>query len=257
MFLSASSPRQSKLLTVGALVALAWAALWVWGESPYARYLDHRSLDALGADEPLLALFVVGWVVMLVAMMLPTSFPLILLFTNMVHLRADRGRLLTLLLLGYLSVWTLFGLLIYVGDGQIHRLVAASAWLQVHVSLIAVATLLVAGVYQFTPLKYHCLDKCRSPLAFITSHWRGRHDQGQAFLLGVHHGIFCVGCCWSLMLIMFAIGMGNLGWMLALGAIMAVEKNLSWGRRVAAPLGAALILAGLGLALAANLLRTM
>jgi predicted metal-binding membrane protein len=233
--------RPSGLVMVGALVALAWLALAWWGESPYGRYLDHRSLDADGNREALLALFVAGWVVMIVAMMLPTSAPLVLLFGNMVSRRADARRLLTLLLVGYLSIWTAFGLAVFVGDGLIHTLVAASPWLQAHVWLIGAATLLVAGGYQFTPLKYRCLEQCRSPLTFITSHWRGRHDASQAFLLGVHHGMFCVGCCWSLMLIMFAVGMGSLAWMLGLGTVMAVEKNLPWGRRLAAPLGAVLV----------------
>ena len=75
----------------------------------------------------------------------------------------------------------------------------------------------MAGVYQFTPLKYHCLDKCRAPLGFIMGHWRGRRERLQALRLGLHHGLFCVGCCWSLMLLMFAVGVGSLGWMLALG----------------------------------------
>lgn len=244
-----AGPRRPTLLAVGALVVLVWAALWTWGESPYARYLDHQSLDALGRPEPRLALFVLGWVVMLVAMMLPTSLPLVMLFSTMMSRRPNRGTLVTLLLVGYLGVWTLFGLVVHLGDGLIHTVVAASPWFHDHALLIGVATLLLAGVYQFTPLKYHCLQQCRSPLSFITSRWRGRAERGEALLLGVHHGLFCVGCCWTLMLIMFAVGMGNLGWMLGLGVVMAIEKNATWGRRLAAPLGGALIVLGLGLAL--------
>jgi len=90
-------------------------------------------------------------------------------------------------------------------------------------------------------LKYRCLDKCRSPLNFIVGHWQGGHEQAQAFKLGVNHGIFCLGCCWSLMLLMFAIGVGNIGWMLALGTVMAVEKNMPWGRRLSGPLGIVLL----------------
>jgi predicted metal-binding membrane protein len=113
--------------------------------------------------------------------------------------------------------------------------------------MIGGVVLLLAGAYQFTPLKYLCLDKCRSPFSFIAEHWRGRGEQAQAFLLGVHHARFCVGCCWMLMLLSFAVGVGNLGWMLGLGAIMAVEKNLPWGRRLSAPLG--VVLLGWGVAL--------
>jgi predicted metal-binding membrane protein len=105
-------------------------------------------------------------------------------------------------------------------------------------------TLLVAGAYQFSPLKYHCLEKCRSPLSFALEHWRGRRERLHALWLGVHHGLFCIGCCWSLMLLMFAVGVGNLGWMLALSAVMAAEKNLPWGRRLSAPLGVALLFWG-------------
>jgi predicted metal-binding membrane protein len=250
--LSAPPARRSVLAPVGALVLLAWLVLWAWGESPYGRYLDHRNLDAVRGQAPLFGLFVGGWVVMLVAMMLPTSLPLVLLFGGIVQRRSDRGRLLALLLVGYLSVWTVFGLFVHLGDTGVHALVDGLPWLQAHAWLIGAATLLVAGVYQFTPLKYRCLEECRSPLTFITSHWHGRHDQGQAFLLGVRHGMFCVGCCWSLMLLMFAVGMGSLAWMLGLGAVMAIEKNLPWGRWLARPLGAVLVAAGLAVAVAGN-----
>ena len=106
------------------------------------------------------------------------------------------------------------------------------------------------GIYQFTPLKYRCLDECRSPLGFVMNHWRGRSERREAFMLGVRHGLFCVGCCWSLMLLMFAVGVGNIGWMLVLAAVMATEKNVSWGRRLSAPVGAVLLVSAGVLAVA-------
>jgi predicted metal-binding membrane protein len=124
-------------------------------------------------------------------------------------------------------------------------------WLERHPWVVGAATLGAAGVYQFTPLKYKCLDKCRSPLSFITERWHGRNESRQSFVLGVHHGLFCVGCCWSLMILMFALGVGNLGWMLLLGVVMTVEKNMPWGRRLSAPLGLGLLFAG-GLVVALN-----
>jgi predicted metal-binding membrane protein len=114
--------------------------------------------------------------------------------------------------------------------------------------------LVLAGLYQFAPLKYACLDKCRSPLSFITEHWRGSHERTQAFRLGIRHGLFCIGCCWSLMLLMFAVGAGNIGWMLVLGAVMAIEKNLPWGRRLSKPLGVVLVLWGVAIAAGARFL---
>ncbi len=226
---------------LASLIGLAWLALVVWGSSPYGRYLDHNNLDAIRIEGGgTLLVFVLGWVLMTVAMMLPTSLPLVTLFRGMVQRRAEGAQLLSLLLLGYLGV-SVFGLVVHAGDAALHSLVASQPWLAEHAALIGTATLLLAGVYQFTPLKYHCLERCRSPLAFVAARWRGRQPAGEAFQLGVAHGLFCVGCCWSLMLLMFAVGVGSLGWMLALAAVMAVEKNLSWGRRLSGPLGLLLI----------------
>src|SRR5262249_15833043 len=90
-------------------------------------------------------------------------------------------------------------------------------------------------------LKYHCLDKCRTPLSFIMQHWHGITPRRDAFLLGTHHGVFCVGCCWAIMLLMFVVGTGNVDWMLVLGGVMGIEKNASWGKKLSRPLGLALI----------------
>lgn len=230
-----------------ALIALAWVTLIVLGQSPYARYLSHHSLDEVRGGGSLMLVFVAGWLIMLVAMMLPTSLSLVVMFDRLARRRPDYKRLVGLLLAGYLSIWTLFGMLVYLGDSMLHAAVARMPWLADHVSALSAGVLLLAGVYQFTPLKYHCLDKCRSPFSFITEHWRGRGEQGQAFLLGIHHGRFCLGCCWTLMLVMFAVGVGNLGWMLVLGALMAIEKNARWGRRLSTPLGFVLLAWGLSL----------
>jgi predicted metal-binding membrane protein len=234
------------------LIALAWAALFVWQQSPYGRFLEHHEVAhmEIGLDGDAVrfaALFISGWTLMTFAMMLPTSLPLIQMFQTMTRARADRLLLTSLLIGGYLAVWAGFGVAAHLGDWLLHQAVVARlashgdrAW------VVGSVTLVGAGLYQFTPLKYHCLDKCRSPFAFITEHWRGDRERFRSLLLGAHHGLFCVGCCWSLMMLMFAVGVGNLGWMLALGAVMAVEKNMPWGRRMSAPLGVGLIAAGIG-----------
>jgi predicted metal-binding membrane protein len=231
---------------LGVLIVLAWLALWVWGQSPYARFLSHHHLGELRGSG-LMLVFIAGWIVMIVAMMLPTSLPLVASFHTLTNRRMDQGTLLTLLVLGYLCVWTLFGVMIYTGDLILHQAVEHNAWLRANAWALGAATVSMAGLYQFTPLKYHCLDKCRSPLSFIMGHWRGYQEKAQAFRLGAHHGLFCLGCCWSLMLLMFAVGVGNLGWMLVLAAVMGVEKNMPWGKKISVPLGVFLL--GRGLAL--------
>jgi predicted metal-binding membrane protein len=242
----AENDRKFFSLLMGSLIALAWLALWVWGQSPYGRFLSHEYLgEASPGESYLLLVSVAGWILMSAAMMLPTSLPLVKLFHRLVHRHRDRTWLVALLIAGYLGVWTLFGVVIHLGDWGLHRATEQVEWLHNNAWVIGAATLLVAGVYQFTPLKHYCLERCRSPLSFIVEHWRGRHKQVQALWLGVHHGIYCLGCCWSLMLLMFAVGTGNLGWMLALGTVMAAEKNLSLGRRLSAPLGILLIVWGL------------
>ena len=244
------SDRRPFLVAFAGLIALTWASLVVWGRSPYGRFLSHKELGGVhgvgSRYDVVVLLFVAGWTLMIVAMMLPTSLPLVALFHSFVRERRNKVRLTASLVAGYLAVWTLFGLGVHTGDRFVHQAVDQSPWLDANTWVIGAATMLAAGLYQFTPLKYKCLEKCRSPLAFIMEHWRGGRGEQEAFHLGVRHGLFCLGCCWSLMLLMFAVGVGNLAWMLALAAVMTVEKNVAWGRRLSAPLGA-LLLAGAAL----------
>ena len=240
---------------VAGLVVLAWLVLWLWERSPYGRYLAHGELahfDLSGGLEPLLfqvSVYVLGWLLMTAAMMLPTALPLVNIFQRLTSLREDRTRLVVLVVLGYLAVWLAFGIAAHVFDLGLHEAFGHSDLLQRNAWVFGAAPLVVAGVFQFTALKYRCLDKCRAPLSFVVQHWSGRDSRLQAFGLGAHHGMFCVGCCWALMLLMFAVGTGSVGWMLALGALMAIEKNVSWGRRISAPLGVVLIAWGALIAL--------
>jgi predicted metal-binding membrane protein len=231
------------------LTLLAWLTLWAWGASPYGQRMGHRLAEfslgsGLGGIVLPAALFVGSWTLMTVAMMLPTTLPLIEIFGRITYRRADHTRLMALLIGGYLGAWTAFGIVAQAGNWGLHQVVARTAWLASNARLLAGGTLILAGVYQFTPLKYRCLEQCRSPLSFIMQHWQGRRERREAFLLGAHSGISCVGCCWTLMLLMFAVSTGHLAWMLALAIVMAIEKNVSWGRRLVAPLGVALLLWG-------------
>ena len=242
---------------IALLILLAWLSLWLWRHSPDGRFLSHEEIGGTaslgGGYLTLLALFVAGWTVMTVAMMLPTSLPLIAFFRTLVRTRPNRVSLVSLLVVGYLGVWAAFAGLIHIGDIGVHESVARIGLLDANAWAISAATFLFAGVYQFTALKYRCLDKCRSTVSFVMQNWRGGHERWDAFRLGVHHGIFCLGCCWSLMLLMFAVGVGNIAWMLVLAVVMATEKNMPWGSRLSAPLGIVLIGSGLILVLAGAL----
>jgi predicted metal-binding membrane protein len=245
--------RRAFLPVLTALSVLAWLTLWSWERSPYGRYLHHQDWSATGPAVLIcqtipggglaltMALYAAAWMLMTAAMMLPTTLPLFDAFDRVTVSRADHARLLTLLGLGYVSVWSGFGLLAHGLHAVILATLASIPTMVRDGWLIGVAVVALAGAFQFSSLKTRCLDKCRSPLSFVSSHWRGHRPHWQAFLLGAHHGAYCVGCCWALMLLMFALGTGSLGWMLLLGAVMAVEKNLPWGRRLSAPLGATLL----------------
>jgi predicted metal-binding membrane protein len=236
------------------LIAGAWLALVVWGASPFGYMLDHRAMgeSALhldGAYLRTLAVFVAGWSLMTVAMMLPTTFPLLLIFRNMTRNHQRRLWLLLVLVLGYLVVWSAFGAAAHFFDFFVHKAVEASPRLHANEWVLGAGPLLVAGVYQFTPLKHLCLDKCRSPFSFVAVRWHGEKAARCAFRIGIDHGIFCLGCCWSLMLLMFAVSIGNFAWMLVLAAVMGIEKNFAWGRGLSTPLGVVLLSAGMTICL--------
>ncbi len=232
------------------LVTAAWLSLILLGTSPYAGYLNHRQLsEGRLPFGLLLAIFVPAWTLMTVAMMLPTSLPLVTLFRTMVRRRPQATALVALLITAYLGTWALFGGVVYLLDRVFHEVIEHTPLLAANTVYLAVGTLLLAGIYQFTPLKDRCLQKCRSPLSFVAEHWHGGSGRLDAVRLGFRHGLFCIGCCWTLMLLMLAVGGVNLGWMLGLGAVMAAEKSAPWGRRLVTPVGLALIVWAVALAL--------
>lgn len=237
------------------LVALSWITLLVWEASPYGRYLNHGDWTALGLGAAICAavpggawlvpglLYAGGWLLMSAAMMLPTALPLIRLFDRMIAIRPDRARLHFLLIAGYMLAWAGFGVAAHALDRALHAGLGGWDWLATHAWVPGAMVLAGAGAFQFSALKYHCLDKCRTPLGFLMGHWQGARPARESFILGLAHGAYCVGCCWALMLLMFVVGTGSLGWMFLLALIMALEKNHPWGRHLAAPLGGALLAA--------------
>lgn len=245
--------RRVFLPVLSGLILLAWAALWFGERSPYGRYLRHDDWSTSGPAAFLcqtipggdvllpLALSCAAWILMTAAMMLPTTLPLFNAFDRLTEARADHARLLMLLGLGYIAAWGGFGAIAHVLHAALLAAIGAIPALAWNGWLIGVAVIAAAGAFQFSRLKRQCLDKCRSPLSFLIERWRGHAAGRQAFALGMRHGLYCVGCCWALMLLMLALGAGSIGWMLALACVMALERNLPWGRRLSAPLGAALL----------------
>jgi predicted metal-binding membrane protein len=233
------------------LIALAWAALALWEASPYGRYLDHGNWTQIGLAGAIcsflpqgellfpLLLYTGGWLLMSAAMMLPTTLPLLEVFRRMTAGRADAQMLLGLVIGGYLLAWAGFGVVAHLLDIAVNLTVRQSDWLVFNGWVLGAAVLALAGAFQFSRLKHYCLTRCRAPLSFVVSRWHGRAPRREALRLGVAHGVFCVGCCWALMLLMFVVGTGSVGWMLALGAVMALEKNLAGNGWLARHLGTA------------------
>ncbi|MGB7949960.1 MAG: DUF2182 domain-containing protein, partial [Candidatus Binatia bacterium] len=168
--------RRAFLYLMGSLITLAWIALFLWERSPYGRYLDHDQLGAIGTEARGLILaggfYVAGWTLMTVAMMLPTTLPLLEIFRRLTARRADRSLLMILVIAGYLAAWLGFGIVAHLGDWVLHELVEHVQWVGERAWVIGAGTLLAAGAFQFTRLKYRCLDKCRTPLSFVTEYWR-------------------------------------------------------------------------------------
>ena len=211
--------------------------------SGIAGSLHHDSLLEGGPGfGPALLLFLLGWQVMVAAMMLPSSLPLVRMFAAASSGAPDRGRALTAFVGAYAVVWSGFGLLAFLGDAGLHALVASSTWMAANDWAIAPSVLLLAGAFQFTPLKDACLRACRHPASFLRRHYR--RGAGGAFSLGARHGLFCVGCCWALMLVMFAAGAVSLIWMAALTALMVHEKTRPAGARTVPLTGTVLLAAG-------------
>lgn len=181
------------------------------------------------------------WVIMMAAMMLPSALPMILTFVDLSGRTSDFARGQGFVL-AYLLVWLAFSALATMAQWALQALdwvdpmiVSTSAWL-------TGALLLIAGLYQFSPLKRICLSGCRSPMAFLIGDWRPGFRG--AFVMGARHGLLCLGCCWALMGLLFVGGVMNLAWLAAVSVVVAVEKVLPGGDRFARLMG--MVLIGLG-----------
>jgi predicted metal-binding membrane protein len=180
------------------------------------------------------------WAVMMVAMMLPSAAPMILLVVGTYRRRGDRCRVLTFAFgSGYLVAWTAFSAAAALTQLLLHRAALLSPTMASNSAIVGGAILLFAGVYQWLPVKAACLTHCRSPLAFLAGHWR--EGAAGALAMGLRHGLYCVGCCWALMLLLFAAGVMNLLWVAAIAIFVLVEKLAPQGHVISRVAGVALV----------------
>jgi predicted metal-binding membrane protein len=244
---------------LAALTLLAWVVVWRgagMGMSALAMtsvtLFPHVQADAMKAMEPPefpWATVLAMWWVMMIAMMTPSAAPLVLLYRRVARQAVGRTRANTIyvpslfLILGYLVVWLGFSgvatALQYVlqRDGVISRALWSTS------ALLSAAVLLAAGAYQLSPLKRTCLRHCRGPVEFLTNAWRpGRIG---AFLMGLEHGVWCLGCCWMLMTLLFVGGVMNVVWIALLALLVLAEKLAPAGATVGRAVGVVLIAWGI------------
>jgi len=188
------------------------------------------------------------WAVMMVGMMSAAAAPVLVLFADMQVQRGARGPSMALLLfgLGYLAVWLGFSAFAALVQWALHEAAFLSSGLAASSRSVGGAILIGAGVYQLTPAKSACLRHCQSPLGFLMSHWRD--GLGGAFRMGLRHGSYCLGCCWALMGVLFAVGIMNLAWVGVLTAFILLEKIGPAGILVSRAGGVVLIASGIVLA---------
>lgn len=233
------------LLILWGLILIAWMLTILTVVTGQEHFLH---VDALIERNPLpllltLLLFLATWQVMTAAMMLPSILPMVHLF-----IKASRGQsqprlaLLTFVA-GYAAVWTGFALIAFVADMSLHELIHHWDWLHHHPWIIAGLTLVLAGGFQFSELKEQCLKACRHPLSFLTHHYQ--RGLRAAWDLGIRHGLYCLGCCWALMLLMFTVGVGHFTWMVALTSVMTLERTWKRGRELVPVVGIAFLVWGL------------
>ena len=229
-------------------IAAGWALAVTAELTGTAETLHHDTLIEGGSAWAAL-LFLLAWQAMVAAMMLPSALPLIRLFDAVSRNQERPGLARGAFLAGYGAVWTGFGALALLGDSALHHTVDAIPWLSERPWFVAGGVLALAGAFQFSDVKDQCLSKCRQPGPYLLAHYRRGPEAG--FRLGFGHGLFCLGCCWALMLVMFAVGVAVLWWMAALTAVMVYEKTGRHGRALTPVVG--IVLLGLAAITFANL----
>jgi predicted metal-binding membrane protein len=215
------------LVMAGRLDAAGRAAWDVLCRPGFGHMEGHFAAAAGGG----LALVYLMWSAMALAMMLPTAAPMVLTYAGIAETAAGKNeRVVSPLILaaGYVSVWLGFAAMATALQWGLMRLALLDSGLESSSPLFSGAIFVGAGAYQFSPLKHACVTVCQRPFPYLFSRWSAK--PGSVFRLGLEQGLYCLGCCWAMMLVMFAVGVMNIVWMAALGSIMAVEKTVRTNR---------------------------
>ena len=246
---SLGAPRLPLLLVLVLLPLASWAWIAVMARDMYGTMRGASAWTMTPVwDGPHLLLLWAMWAVMMTGMMLPSASPVLLLYGGAARRQGHAGaaRHIYALAAGYLAVWALFSVVATVAQRLLAAGLLMSPMMELTSPVAGAVLLIAAGAYQLTPLKRACLRTCRSPLGFMMLRWRG--GTSGAFRLGLEHGWFCLGCCWALMLILFAGGVMNLTVILALTLWVLVEKWAPAGERTAAASGIGLLVVALWMA---------
>ena len=225
------------------VLALITTGAWIHVATTMRGGDDTAGMEMSMAPTPLDALaYVVAWAIMMAAMMLPSALPMIGLYAGTQKSASPPARLTSVALfaLMYLGLWALTGLPVYAASLLLMAITAET------LAYVVATVLVVAGVYQLTPLKQMCLRHCRSPLGFLLGHWRA--GIRGALRMGAAHAGYCLGCCWALMVVLVVAGAMSLPWVLLIASTVAVEKLVPRGEWIARLTGVALVLLGVAVA---------
>lgn len=232
---------------LGLVIVLSWAYLLLGagGGAGASAGMAGMAMARASWSPAYFALMLAMWTIMMMAMMLPSAAPTILLVNTLARRRAAAGGpagTAGLFALGYLAAWLGFSLLATLLQWGLDRAALLTPEMASASEILTGLLLLAAGIYEWTPLKQACLRHCRSPLDFLLHHWReGRRAAAAA---GLAHGLYCLGCCWMLMTLLFVTGLMNLVWVAALALLVLMEKLLPGGRWTSRGAGAAFIAGG-------------
>jgi predicted metal-binding membrane protein len=234
------------LAGLGVLVLACWAWIVPMGRDMYGSMTGPSAwMMTTRWDAPHLLLLFAMWTAMMIGMMLPSAAPALLLYALVVRRGPDvdhAAARVNSFAAGYLAIWVLFSLVATLLQRFLAGTLLLSPMMELRSPVSSGVLLIIAGTYQLTPMKRTCLDSCRSPAAFISSHWRT--DNAGAFRMGIDHGLVCLGCCWALMLLLFAGGVMNLFTIGALTLFVLVEKVARFGVQGGRLSGLLLIAAG-------------